>query len=52
MTLLAADIGNAHTVLGLVRDGEVTVEQGDGPVGGPAAVLVWQLDAARPAWAD
>jgi hypothetical protein len=24
MTLLAADIGNAHTVLGLVSDGEVT----------------------------
>ncbi|MCZ2837194.1 pirin family protein [Modestobacter sp. VKM Ac-2985] len=36
----------------LVRDGEVTVAPGDGPVEGPAAVLVWQLDAARPAWAD
>ncbi len=26
MTLLAADIGNAHTVLGLVTDGEVTAD--------------------------
>lgn len=26
MTLLAADIGNAHTVLGLVSDGEVTAD--------------------------
>ena len=26
MTLLAADIGNSHTVLGLVADGEVTAD--------------------------
>lgn len=25
---------------------------GDGPVTGPATVLVWRLDAARPAWAQ
>jgi len=36
----------------LVRDGQVTVEPGEGPVAGVAAVLVWQLDAARPAWAQ
>lgn len=36
----------------LARDGEVTVEPGAGPVEGPATVLVWQLDAARPAWAE
>jgi redox-sensitive bicupin YhaK (pirin superfamily) len=31
----------------------VVVEQQDGgPVGGPAALLVWQLDTGRPAWAD
>ena len=36
----------------VVRDGEVTAERGDGAVPGPAVVCVWQLDAARPAWAD
>jgi len=31
----------------------VVVEQTDGgPVRGPGALLVWQLDAGRPAWAD
>ncbi|GAA4752081.1 hypothetical protein GCM10023328_39000 [Modestobacter marinus] len=36
----------------LVRDGEVTVAPGEGPVEGPATVVVWELDAARPAWAS
>jgi len=36
----------------VARDGEVTAEPGEGPVAGPATVCVWQLDAARPAWAD
>jgi hypothetical protein len=32
---------------------EVLVEQQAGrPVEGPGAVLVWQLDSERPAWAD
>ena len=34
------------------RNGEVTAGPGEGPVAGPATVCVWQLDAARPAWAD
>jgi hypothetical protein len=34
------------------RDGELTVGPGDGTVTGPATVCVWQLDPARPAWAD
>jgi quercetin 2,3-dioxygenase len=36
----------------VVRDGEVTAGFGEGALTGPAVVLVWQLDAARPAWAD
>ena len=36
----------------VVRDGEVSVAPGDGPVPAPAAVVVWQLDTARPAWAE
>jgi redox-sensitive bicupin YhaK (pirin superfamily) len=36
----------------VVRDGEVTAERGEGPVEDASAVLVWQLDPARPAWAD
>jgi len=36
----------------VVRDGEVTAGPGEGAVPGPALVCVWQLDAARPAWAD
>ena len=35
----------------VVRDGEVTAEGGEGPVEDASAVLVWQLDPARPAWA-
>jgi hypothetical protein len=35
----------------VVRDGEVATALGEGPVPGPAFVCVWQLDAARPAWA-
>jgi quercetin 2,3-dioxygenase len=33
-------------------DGVVVEQQDGGPVHGPGALLVWQLDAARPAWAD
>ena len=33
-------------------DGVVVERQDGGPVSGPAALLVWQLDAGRPAWAD
>jgi len=36
----------------VVRDGEVTVEPGEGPVVAGTVVCVWQLDATRPAWAD
>jgi quercetin 2,3-dioxygenase len=36
----------------VVRDGEVTAGPGEGPVPGPALVCVWQLDPARPGWAD
>jgi redox-sensitive bicupin YhaK (pirin superfamily) len=36
----------------VVRDGEVTAEPGEGAVTGGAFVCVWQLDAARPAWAE
>jgi redox-sensitive bicupin YhaK (pirin superfamily) len=36
----------------VVRDGEVAVEPGDGAVTDAATVCVWQLDAARPAWAE
>jgi quercetin 2,3-dioxygenase len=36
----------------VVRDGEVTVDHGEGTVAGDAVVCVWQLDTARPAWAD
>ncbi|WP_369137493.1 pirin family protein [Modestobacter versicolor] len=36
----------------VVRDGEVTAEPGEGPVPGAGPVCVWQLDAARPAWAE
>jgi redox-sensitive bicupin YhaK (pirin superfamily) len=36
----------------VVRDGVVTAESGEGPVAGPARVVVWQLDVARPTWAD
>jgi len=36
----------------LRRDGEVTVEPGEGRVPAGTVVCVWQLDAARPAWAD
>jgi hypothetical protein len=32
-------------------DGVVVERQAGRPVAGPAAVLVWQLDAARPDWA-
>ncbi|WP_222193338.1 pirin family protein [Modestobacter italicus] len=35
----------------VLRDGEVTAGVGEGPVADAATVLVWQLDAARPAWA-
>ena len=35
----------------VLRDGVVTAGPGEGPVEGPATVCVWQLDAARPAWA-
>jgi len=35
----------------VARGEEVTAEQGTGAVTGPATVCVWQLDAARPAWA-
>ena len=45
-----ADVPSGLRVV--VRDGEVSVEPGDGPVAGPAAVVVWQLDTARPAWAE
>ena len=34
------------------RDGEVTVGPGDGTLPGPATVCAWQVDRARPAWAD
>jgi quercetin 2,3-dioxygenase len=33
------------------RDGVLVEQQAGGPVEGPGAVLVWQLDAGRPAWA-
>jgi len=36
----------------VVRDGEAAVDPGEGPVAGPATVVVWQLDTARPAWAE
>jgi hypothetical protein len=36
----------------LARDGEVTAGPAEGTVAGPATVCVWQLDTARPAWAD
>ncbi|MGY1856003.1 pirin family protein [Modestobacter sp. SYSU DS0290] len=36
----------------VVRDDEVTAAVGEGSVPGPGVVLVWRLDAARPAWAD
>jgi redox-sensitive bicupin YhaK (pirin superfamily) len=36
----------------VVRDGEVTAEPGEGPLTGPAVVCVWQLDTARPSWAE
>jgi len=36
----------------VVRDGEVTVAPGEGPVPGGATVCVWQLDTSRPPWAD
>jgi hypothetical protein len=36
----------------VTRDGEVTVAPGEGPVPAGATVCVWQLDAARPAWAS
>ena len=32
-------------------DGVLVEQQGGGPVRGPGAVLVWQLDSERPAWA-
>ncbi|WP_369133464.1 pirin family protein [Modestobacter sp. I12A-02662] len=35
----------------VARNGQVTVEPGDGPVAGPATVCVWELDTARPDWA-
>jgi hypothetical protein len=34
------------------RGGEVTAGPGEGALTGPALVCVWQLDTARPAWAD
>ena len=33
-------------------DGVVVEQQSGRPVAGPAAVLVWELDTGRPAWAD
>jgi quercetin 2,3-dioxygenase len=36
----------------VVRDGEVTVEAGGAPPEDDVLVCVWQLDVARPAWAD
>jgi hypothetical protein len=33
-------------------DGAVVEQQDGGPVRGPGVLLVWQLDAGRPAWAD
>jgi len=36
----------------VVRDGEVTTGPGDGPLDEGAVVCVWQLDTARPAWAE
>jgi hypothetical protein len=36
----------------VVRDGEVSVDPEEAPLTGPAAVCVWQLDTARPAWAE
>jgi redox-sensitive bicupin YhaK (pirin superfamily) len=33
-------------------DGVVVEQQDGGPVRGPGALLVWQLDAGRPAWAE
>jgi hypothetical protein len=51
----ALDGGTQEVPAGLrvvARDGEVTVEPGEGPLTGGAFVCVWQLDAQRPAWAD
>ena len=36
----------------VVRDGEVTAGPGEGALSGGAFVCVWQLDTARPAWAQ
>ena len=36
----------------LVRGDDVVAVAGEGPVDAADVVLVWQLDAARPAWAD
>jgi len=33
-------------------DGVVVEQQDGGPVRGPGVLLVWQLDAGRPAWAE
>jgi hypothetical protein len=33
-------------------DGVVVEQQDGGPVSGPGVLLVWELDAGRPAWAD
>jgi quercetin 2,3-dioxygenase len=35
----------------VARGDDVTAGPGQGPLAGPAAVCVWQLDTARPAWA-
>lgn len=51
----AAPGGSVDPPAGLrlvARGDEVTVGRGGGPVAGPAIVCVWQLDVARPAWAD
>jgi quercetin 2,3-dioxygenase len=34
------------------RGAEVTVAPGEGTLTGPATVCVWQVDTARPAWAE
>jgi quercetin 2,3-dioxygenase len=36
----------------VVRDGAVSVAAGEGPVADAETVLVWQLDTARPSWAE
>ena len=36
----------------VVRDEEVTTASGAGPVPAGAVVCVWQLDVARPSWAE